>query len=347
MKRISVALLLLLLVGGAAGVYRVREALERPSRRFEGPVEVEIPRGTSVQEVLERLEARGVIEDALLGRLHLLLVERPVLQAGTYRFEEAPTIPEALEKIASGDVLLIELTVREGLTLEETARSLVDQGFGELGTFLEVMRNPAPIRDLDPEAETLEGYLFPESYRFPTEVGEEEIVHRMVETFRSRWAKEIRPSSFPASEILSTVRDVVTLASIVEKEARIPEERPVIAGVYANRLRRGIGLYADPTVIYALKRRGEWDGNLQKDDLEMENPYNTYRHPGLPPGPICSPGSGSLEAAAAPADVPYLYFVSRNDGSHVFASTYREHRRNVRRWQQDYWRGRRQGTDPP
>ena len=135
-------------------------------------------------------------------------------------------------------------------------------------------------------------------------------------------------------------RDLVILASIVEKEALLDEERPTIAGVFANRLRRGMKLDADPTVIYAVKLRGDWDGNLRKGDLSYDSPYNTYVRAGLPPGPICSPGLASLLAAAAPAEVPYFYFVSRNDGSHVFASTLREHNRNVDRWQRQYWRER-------
>jgi UPF0755 protein len=137
------------------------------------------------------------------------------------------------------------------------------------------------------------------------------------------------------------MRHVVTLPSIVEKEARQPEERPLIAGVYSNRLARRIGLAADPTVIYALKKRGTWDGNIRKADLQIDSPYNTYRYAGLPPGPICSPGLASLTAAADPADVPYLYFVSRNDGTHVFSSTLEEHNRNVEIWQRRYWRERR------
>jgi UPF0755 protein len=137
------------------------------------------------------------------------------------------------------------------------------------------------------------------------------------------------------------VREVVILASLVEKEAKVPEERPLVAAVYANRLARGMGLYADPTVIYALKRAGRWDGNIRRDDLAIDSPYNTYRHAGLPPGPIASPGLASLRAAAAPADVPHLYFVARNDGTHVFARTLAEHSANVERWQRRYWRERR------
>ena len=167
----------------------------------------------------------------------------------------------------------------------------------------------------------------------------------MVETFRSRTADLLAvlagdDSTGEADEPDDGLRELVTLASIVEKECRLDEERPLVAGVYAHRLRIGMGLYADPTVIYALKKLGRWDGNLRRPDLKLDSPYNTYVGPGLPPGPICSPGLASLEAAAAPADIPYLYFVSRNDGSHVFARTLAEHNRNVSKWQKQYWRER-------
>ncbi len=198
------------------------------------------------------------------------------------------------------------------------------------------MRSPARILDLDPDAADLEGYLFPDTYSFARGAGEDQIVDLMVSTFRRNWEEVLAARS----DVEPDPRELVTLASIVEKEALLDDERPLIAGVYRNRLRRGIALYADPTVIYALKLRGTWDGNLRRPDLELDSPYNTYRYPGLPPGPICSPGLASLLAAADPAQTDYLYFVSRNDGTHVFASTLREHNRNVERWQRRYWRER-------
>jgi UPF0755 protein len=140
-----------------------------------------------------------------------------------------------------------------------------------------------------------------------------------------------------------TVRQLVTLASIVEKETARPEERPIVAAVYMNRLRIGMALQCDPTVIYALPRQGGFNGNLRRDDLLMDSPYNTYRHPGLPPGPIAAPGKASIDAAAHPADVDYLYFVSRNDGSHVFSRSLEEHNRNVQKFQVQYFREHRQG----
>ena len=161
----------------------------------------------------------------------------------------------------------------------------------------------------------------------------------MVDGFKTVMTPELRAAATSAG---LTVRQLVTLASLVEKETGTPEERPLVAAVYANRMKIGMGMQADPTVIYALQKAGKYTGNLRRDDLQFDSPYNTYRYPGLPPGPIAAPGKSSLEAAVRPADVDYLYFVSKNDGSHVFASTLAEHNRNVFTWQVDYFRKQRQ-----
>ena len=227
----------------------------------------------------------------------------------------------------------------EGMTLDETADKLADSKLGRREVLLDLMRSPELIADLDQEAKDLEGYLLPETYSFAPKTEEKIVVATMIKTFRARYEHQLKPllDRHPGRPL----RQVVILASIVEKEARMPNERPVIAGVYSNRVNRHIGLAADPTVIFALKKLGRWDGNIHKADLQVDSPYNTYRYAGLPPGPICSPGIASLIAAADPADVPYLYFVSRNDGTHVFSSTLEEHNRNVEIWQKRYWREKR------
>ena len=330
----------LAVVGAAGGLVTWAEReLERP--RGSDTVEVVIERGAPMASILDQLAAANVIGDPLLARLYLDY-RRPddALQAGEYRFEQPMSTVEVLERVISGRVVTYPVTVVEGLTLRETAERLAAEGFGELDAFEAAMSSPALISDLDPEATSLEGYLFPDTYAFPAGVGEEEIVEAMVRNFRRRVEELVGP----ATERGLDVRSLVTLASIVEKEAGAIEERPLIAAVFHNRLDRRIGLYADPTIIYALKMAGVWDGNLRRHDLELDSPYNTYKYPGLPPGPICSPGEHSLRAAAQPADVPYLYFVSRNDGTHVFAETLSEHNRNVAQWQVRYWRGRRAGN---
>ncbi|MFP3941402.1 MAG: endolytic transglycosylase MltG [Acidobacteriota bacterium] len=381
LKLLGCLVLLALLAAGAGGWW-AWSTLHRP--HGTGTREVLIEPGADAGTILELLERRGILPNARLARAWLVYgMDDPPLHAGEYRFEGPRTTVEVLETLARGEVLLRQVTVIEGLTLEETARGLAEAGFGREDAFLAAMRDPAPIAGLDPEAETLEGYLLPETYSFVRGASEREIVATMVRTFREALEREVRPllgerlavpgpeeppprpldsargdkekeegrgdqetgrggmggGSGPGGRSW-TVRELVTLASLVEKEAKVDEERPLVAAVYVNRLDAGMGLYADPTVIYALKRRDAWDGNLSRQHLELDSPYNTYRYGGLPPGPIASPGLESLRAAAEPADVPHLYFVSRNDGTHVFARTLREHNANVRRWQKEYWRKR-------
>ena len=315
--------------------------LQRPYKGYpDSERQVTIAPGTSVTGILQTLQKEGIIADANAARFYLIyFMGDPALQAGDYSFRGPLSTPQVLKKLSRGQVVTESVTLVEGLTLEEIAAQLEQAGLGERETFLDLMRSPELIADLDPEAPDLEGYLFPETYSFARHTDEQTVVATLVKTFRQRWEKEVAP--LLGSHPKHSLREIVTLASIVEKEAQVPSERPLIAGVYANRVRQGIGLRADPTVIYALKRLGQWNGNIRRSDLQLDSPYNTYRYAGLPPGPICSPGLASLRAAADPANVPYIYFVSRNDGTHVFATTLQEHNRNVELWQRQYWRDRR------
>ncbi len=296
-------------------------------------VEMTIETGTPARLILDRLEANGVLSNSTLARLYLVhVLKDPPLQAGHYEFELPATPRAVLERMIDGKVVLETVTVIEGLTLFETAQHLASQGFGDQQRLLDQMNRTDLIADLDPAASNLEGYLFPDTYSFEHGVTEAEVVAAMVDNFRRQAGRLVAGAG---------ARELVILASIVEKEATLDAERPLIAGVYAHRLRRGIGLYADPTIIYGKKLAGTWNGNLTRKDLRTDSAYNTYMRPGLPPGPICSPGKASLAAAAQPSDLPYLYFVSRNDGSHVFSATISEHNRNVEKWQRQYWRDRR------
>ena len=335
----TVAAVSVLAVAGAAAVgFWAWRQIHRPFQGYSGATtSLEIERGADAASILEQLQSEGVLANARLARLYLIhRLDDPYLKAGEYRFEGPLSTPEVLAKLIRGEVVTYPVTIIEGLTLPETATRLADLGFGDREVFLELMSVPDLIADLDTDAADLEGYLFPETYHFARGTTEAEIVATMVTTFRRLYAAEIEP--LLGEEPLRSLREVVTLASIVETEAQLDEERPTIAGVYANRLERGMLLQADPTVIYALTLAGDYDGNLRRDDLKFDSPYNTYVYPGLPPGPIASPGLASLRAAARPAAVPYFYFVSRNDGSHVFARTLREHNRNVNEWQKVYWR---------
>ena len=257
-----------------------------------------------------------------------------------FMFDRAMKPLQVIGKIARGDVFVINVTFREGLTIAEMSKIFESHGLGPASRFVQAAMDAAAIRALDPAATDLEGYLFPETYALPRRTDASKLVHLMVDRFTRVFTHELRQAA--AARGLS-VRQAVTLASIVEKETARPDERPLVAAVYATRLRIGMPLQCDPTVIYALQLARRYHGNIHKDDLAVDSPYNTYRYPGLPPGPIAAPGKGSLEAAVHPADGNYLYFVSRNDGSHEFARTLDEHNRNVQKYQVQYFRDRKAG----
>jgi UPF0755 protein len=277
-----------------------------------------------------------VVRDSLTYRLALVLSRQArALKAGEYRFDHPMTPFEVIDKIARGDVYVVAITFPEGLTFHDMAAIAETHGVGPQAAFTRAAADTTPIRRLDPLAISLEGYLFPETYRVSRHTDAATLVRLMVDRFEHVLTPELRKAT--ESRGLS-VHQLVTLASLVEKETARAEERPIVAAVYLNRFRIGMALQCDPTVIYALQREGKYDGNLRRDDLAFDSPYNTYRYAGLPPGPIASPGKASLEATAHPADVGYLYFVSRNDGSHVFATTLAEHNRNVQQYQVSYFR---------
>ena len=332
MKRLFVVVVVLGLILGGAVAYEVRARVHAPYRGYGGTEQfVDIPQGSSSRAIGDRLEAGGVIRDHLTFRLALYLSgQGRHLKAGEYRFDRPMTPAEVIDKIARGDVYQVSVTFPEGLTIAEMAKIFETHGLGAASALVEAAKDISLIKDLDAEARDLEGYLFPETYLLSRTADAHALVQQMVAAFR-----RALPAGQPA------VRKLVTLASIVEKETAKAEERPLVSAVYTNRLKIGMALQCDPTVIYALTRAGRYDGNLHRDDLSFDSPYNTYRYPGLPPGPIASPGRASLEAAAHPAADPYLYFVSRNDGSHVFARTLDEHNRNVQQYQVQYFRQQR------
>jgi UPF0755 protein len=279
------------------------------------------------------------VRDAETFRLALWLSGRARdLKAGEYRFDRPLSPMDVIDHIARGDVYKRLITFREGLIIPELAQIFEERGFGPAAEFERAARNAALIADLDPEARDLEGYLFPETYNLPRDAGAEMLVEQMAQRFLAVYDTKLRDAARARG---LTTRQVVTIASLVEKETSRPEERPLVSAVYQNRMRVVMGMQCDPTVIYALQRAGRWNGNLTRENLQFDSPYNTYRYSGLPPGPIAAPGRASLEAAVAPADVPYLYFVSRNDGSHVFAATLAEHNRNVHQHQVQYFRDQR------
>ena len=341
MKKLAAFLFVVGLLGaGAVGFMYLR--VNQPYRGYADAEQfVELPSGSGSAAIGQRLIAAGVVRDAATFRTALWLSgQGRHLKAGEYRFDRAMTPFDVIDKIARGDVYVIVMTFPEGLTVAEMSKIFESHGMGTAASFVEAAKDAALVHDLDPEARDLEGYLYPETYALSRHADAAKLVRMMTARFEHVFTQELRQAA--AARNLS-VRQAVTLASIVEKETARADERPVVAAVYLARLRIGMPLQCDPTVIYALTKRGGYDGNIHKDDLSINSPYNTYRFPGLPPGPIASPGRPSLEAAVHPTDADYLYFVSRNDGSHVFARTLDEHNRNVQQYQVQYFRSGRSG----
>jgi UPF0755 protein len=305
----------------------VQRALEPADPTAEEQV-FRVEPGDSVARVASRLEHAGLVRDARavrgLARWHGL---EGSLQVGEFAVSAAQTPKQILDKLASGQVVTYEVVLPEGFTQVMIAERLAEAGLVDAETFLALARDPATARALGVEGDTLEGYLFPETYRLPKGLSPLAVAGVLVGQFLTVW-EEIEPI---ASRQGHSQLEVVTLASIIEKETSKAEERRLISSVFLNRIEKGMRLETDPTVIYGIP---DFDGNLRRRHLEDgSNPYNTYLIPGLPPGPIASPGREALRAVVEPAESDYIFFVSRNDGTHVFSETYRQHVNAVNRYQ--------------
>jgi UPF0755 protein len=308
---------LALIAGGLAVGYAIY-ALNRPYAGFTGETFVDIPRGTNARGIAALLLKHGVIESEWHFLAARAVFRGRTLQAGEYRFSEPASTLGVFDRLARGDIFYKELVVPEGKNMFEVAELAAALGYFSAAEFLQAAKNPAPIRDLAPAATSLEGYLFPSTYRVNRQTTPQQLVSAMTAEFRRVWK---------SLEAKAPVHETVILASLVEKEGKVEEERPLIAAVYRNRLKLGMRLDADPTTIYAAILQGRYQGSIRRSDLESTHPYNTYRNPGLPPGPIANPGRASLAAALDPADAKYLYFVAKPDGSgrHIFSETYEAH----------------------
>jgi UPF0755 protein len=341
--RVLLRLLVAAVVVAIIGAVALR-SLDQPHQGYTEPeVFVDIPSGLGVSAIGHRLVEAGVIKNDWAFRLAVWRRGAArTLKAGEYRFAGAMRASDVVDRLVAGSVFLRPVTFPEGLTIAEMGAVFEAAGLGPKATFVAAARRGTLVQAIDPAADDLEGYLFPETYNLPRDAGAEMLVEQMARRFLAVYDAPLRDAARARG---LTTRQVVTLASLIEKETSRAEERPLVSAVYQNRLRIGMGMQCDPTVIFALQRAGRWNGNLTRENLQFDSPYNTYRYRGLPPGPIAAPGRASLAAAVAPADVSYLYFVSRNDGSHVFASTLDEHNRNVQEHQVQYFRDRRRA--PP
>ncbi len=289
-----------------------------------------IPRGFTGSSIGRLLQSHGIIRSQSLFGTYVSFRYPTSLKAGEYLFSQPLSLVEVADRLYQGEAHQYRVTVPEGEMMEEVLARFAQRGFGQSELFRKAGRRTGLLSDLDPLAANLEGYLFPDTYYVTQAMDEDQIVQAMVRTFRSKWTAKRRAR---AKALQMTTREVVTLASLIEKEARLAEERPLVSAVFHNRLDKKVKLACDPTVIYAVQLVKEYDGIIHRSDLQLDSPYNTYLYPGLPPGPIANPGLASIDAALYPASVGYLYFVSRNDGSHVFSTHYRDHSRAVRRYQ--------------
>ena len=323
------ALLLIAAIGAAAGWLDIQ--LDKPYRgRRPAEVYVDIPHGSS------RLRISGILShnDVIRNRLAFLLFSewhyKQAMQAGEYLIDQPMTSREVFWKIAKGHIFVHNVMIPEGATMYDIANELDRQHICGRNEFLIVAHNTSPISDLAPHAQSLEGFLFPSTYEFTRHTSCEDAAKRMVANFRAVW-ESLDPGNSKARPQGLSVEQVVTLASLVERETPNSDERPLVAGVFYNRLRLGYALQCDPTVQYAFQLDGRVERNVHPADLRIDSPYNTYEHRGLPPGPIANPGEASLKAALSPAQTDYLYFVANAQGGHYFSKTLAEHDRNVNR----------------
>jgi UPF0755 protein len=308
-------LLVLVIVLVCAAVYVLAVPASPSAETF-----VVIPPHTATAEIAKLLEHDGIIRSRW-GFLAWRMYKRGALKAGEYRFDHPAPLFEVYDRIQRGDVYTISVTIPEGYNIFDTAQAFESAHLKKAADFIAAARaNTDLIADLDPKASSLEGYLFPDTYRFPPAISVRDMQAQMVRRFRQQAG---------IAGLLSDVHDIVTLASLIEKETGLSSERGLVASVFTNRMAKKIPLATDPSVIYGLLQQGAYRGTLYAVDLKADQPYNTYVHQGLPPGPICNPGMASLQAAMHPASSDYLYFVADNAGHSRFATTLDEHNQNV------------------
>jgi peptidoglycan lytic transglycosylase G len=336
MRRLGLLLLLLIAAAGACAAW-LDHNVSRSYKHYPGnSIFVDIPHGTSRFGVAEILHRNGVIRSRPAFVVMSYWHPHHVLQAGEYLFDHAMTERQVFWKIAGGHIYVHIVQIPEGWSMFDIADELEREGVAHREDFLRVARDPAPIQDLAPQAKSLEGFLFPSTYQFTRHATPAQIAATMVRQFRTVW-NEVNPNvaaTTTAENGSPSVSEIVTMASLVERETPLSPERPLVAGVFYNRLKRSLPLQCDPTVQYALALAGRPTLIVRHDDLSIASPYNTYTHPGLPPGPIANPGEASLRAAINPAQSDYMYFVANDTGGHFFAKTLAEHNHNINIYRQ-------------
>lgn len=344
MKRILLVLIVVVLIAGGASAAWIYTELRRPVAHNKSGQYIEIPRGSSPSSIVKKLAAEGVIKHEWPLMLYLKGTGRgSTLKAGEYDFPSPVSPLAVLAKLQQGQRRLTRLTIPEGWTRWDIAKAMTQVSELKLESeaqALELMNNVSLISDLDPEAKNLEGYLFPDTYEFSPETTPAELIEMMVKRFRAVWQPQWTDR---ARTLNMSTREIVTTASIIETEAKLDEERPIVASVIYNRLKKDIPLAVDSSIVYASKLEGKWryDGKVYRSDIERRSPYNTRIYAGLPPGPVASPGESSLKAALHPVESDYLYYVrnpDRDDGAHNFYNNGGDFETGVqalRRWERE------------
>jgi UPF0755 protein len=328
MRRLGLLFLLAIAALGTLAAL-LDNALSLEYKGYAGDsVIVDIPHGMHRWRVATLLQKNGVIHSRIAFELYSHWHQRRPLQAGEYLFSGPMTERQVFWKIANGKINVIAVQIPEGWTMFEIADQLERQKLCSREDFLRVARDPALILDLSPHARSLEGFLFPSTYLFTRHTPPEEIAETMVRQFRTVWSA-LNPELAVQASSDPSIDSVVTMASLVERETPLESERPLVAGIFYNRLGRGLPLQCDPTVQYALALAGRPTQIVRHADLRVDSPYNTYLRQGLPPGPIANPGEASLRAAIDPAKTDFMYFVANDAGGHFFSRTLAEHNRNV------------------
>lgn len=331
MKKVVTAAVILLFVAGAGLLSLALEMWyfsKTPTGIDSTDKIVVIATGDSLDSVADRLQQKSVITSRTKFRLLAKVKGLDIrIKAGEYHLSAVMAPLEILDRVVTGKIVLHRLTIPEGYNLKQIARAAEKAGFGPASQFMEAAVDPKLLKQLDVEANSLEGYLFPDTYRFAAHATATAIISAMVEQFHAVFTPAMKTRT---GELGLTVHQVVTLASIIEKESSHGAELPLISSVFHNRLKKGMLLESDPTVIYGIK---DYDGNITRKHLATVTPYNTYRIKGLPPGPIASPGLAAIRAALNPAESKYLFFVSKNDRTHYFSTNYNAHKQAVQKYQ--------------
>jgi UPF0755 protein len=331
-KKFILALFILIMIGCALLVVDFFQKTKTPYSAYGESITVTIPKGAPVSSIARMLYEKKIISNYYYFRIYYRLYHNnTVFKNGEYVFDRPLTMKGVIEKLYEGKVKLYKITIREGLIIREIADVLDRHKQLEFDKdeFIRFASSPKLIQPLDPKADNLEGYLYPDTYMVRKEITTREMVELMVRKFKKHYTNNMK---WRTEELKLSIRDIITLASLIEKETSSREERFLISSVFHNRLRIGMPMGCDPTIIYALKRDNVYKGKLGWAELKYDSPYNTRLYRGLPPGPICNPGYDSIEAALYPENTRYLYFVAKDSRSHYFSKNLKEHNRAVRKF---------------